>query len=242
MDIPKLRRTDFYPDDWLAGTIELTLEEEGAFIRICLLIYSKGRPIPDKDRWLASMCRVSTRKWRTLRQALIDKEKITVSDGLIHQKRCRKELEKGANIARKRAESGAKGGRKSAEQSAKALTDNDTSQASGGPATRARATPSPSPFTFPKGKDGQPPSPGAPTVNPTAVIFDQCLAYLTQNGVRDKNARSLIGKWRKDYGVGNVIEIVSEASQQAVSEPIAWIEKALRARCGYHEPQEVAPL
>ena len=146
----KLRRADFYPDDWLAGTVELTLEEEGAFIRICSLIYSKGRPIPDKDRWLASMCRVSTRRWRTLRQALVDKEKITISDGLIHQERCRKELEKGANIARKRAESGAKGGRKSAEQSAKALADNDTGQASGGPATHARATPSPSPTTSKK--------------------------------------------------------------------------------------------
>ena len=145
----KLRRTDFYSDDWLAGTVELTLEEEGAFIRICALIYSKGRPIPDDDRWLSSMFRVSTRKWQTLRQALIEKEKITISDGLIHQERCRKELEKGANIARKRAESGAKGRRKLAEQSAKALTDNDTGQASGQANTHARATPSPSPSPSP---------------------------------------------------------------------------------------------
>ena len=83
---------------------------------------------------------------------------------------------------------------------------------------------------------------GRAIVNPSEVIFGQCLTYLTQNGVRDKNARSLLGKWRKDHGVGNVIEIVTEASQQAISEPVAWIEKALRVRHGSQEPQEVAPL
>ncbi len=90
----KPRRADFYPDDWLAGTLELTLEEEGAYIRICALIYSKGQPITDNDRWLAGMCRVSTRKWRVLRRALIDKNKITIMDGLIHQQRCEFELGK----------------------------------------------------------------------------------------------------------------------------------------------------
>ncbi len=240
MDIPKLRRTDFYPDDWLAGTVELTLEEEGSYIRICALIYSKGRPIPDNNRWLAGMCRISTRKWRTLRQALIDKEKITISDGLIHQQRCRKELERAAKTARNRAESGSSGGRKTAERRANLLQSQKTAPANA-PATLklARATPSPSPSTFPKGKDGQPPSPGAHTIKPTAVIFNQCLTYLTQNGVRDKNARALLGKWRKEYGEGNVIEIASEASKQGISEPVAWIEKALRVRYG---SQEVAPL
>ena len=81
----KPRRTDFYPDDWLAGTLELTLEEEGAYIRICALIYSKGGPIPDNARWLAGMCRVSTRRWRPLRDSLIAKGKITIENGLIRQ-------------------------------------------------------------------------------------------------------------------------------------------------------------
>ena len=123
--VEKFRRVDWYPDDWLSGTTELSLEEEGAYGRICMLIYSKGRPIPDNDRWLASSCRVSTRKWRTLRRALIDKGKITVSDGMIHQERCEKELEKAATSARKQAESGAKGGRKRAENALKTSRKRD---------------------------------------------------------------------------------------------------------------------
>ncbi len=146
--VEKFRRVNWYPDDWLSGTTELSLEEEGAYGRICMLIYSKSQMIPDNDRWLASMCRVSTRKWRTLRQALIDKGKITVSDGLIHHERCRKELEKRAKIARKQAESGSKGGRTTAERRAKLLEHNDQDQASAVASLKpARATPSPSPTT-----------------------------------------------------------------------------------------------
>ena len=121
----KMRRFDMYPDDWLTGTMDLTPEEEAVYLRICLSIYSKGCPIPDNDRWLAGSCRVSTRKWRTLRQALIDKGKITVSHGLIHQERCEKELEKAAKRARKQAESGAKGGRKRAENAMKTSRKRD---------------------------------------------------------------------------------------------------------------------
>ena len=81
-------------------------------------------------------------------------------------------------------------------------------------------------------------------INPTVVIFGQCLAYLTQNGVPEKKARSLLGKWRKEYGEGNVIEVASEASRQGISEPVAWIEKALRVRHGSREgaPEKRQPV
>ena len=79
-------------------------------------------------------------------------------------------------------------------------------------------------------------------VNPEAVLFDQCLAYLTSHAVKEKHARSVIGSWRKDYGAGAVIEVISEASRQSVSEPVAWIAKALRSRHGSPEHREVAPL
>ncbi len=121
----KPRRTDFYADDWLAGTMDLTLEEEGGYIRICALIYSKGGPIPDNDRWLAGMCRVSTRRWRKLRHSLIGKGKITVMDGLIHQQRCEFELNRMAERSQKQAENVAKRWRKSAESEPKVNREND---------------------------------------------------------------------------------------------------------------------
>ena len=43
----KARRIDFSPGDWIGGTLELTLEEEGLYIRICALIWSRGARITD---------------------------------------------------------------------------------------------------------------------------------------------------------------------------------------------------
>lgn len=48
----KIRRVDFSPDEWLAGTRELTLEERGAYWDVCALMYSRGGPIPDDRKWL----------------------------------------------------------------------------------------------------------------------------------------------------------------------------------------------
>ena len=242
----KFRRADFYPDDWLAGAAELTLEQEGAYIRVCALIYSKGQPIPDNERWLAGMCRVSLRKWRALRQHLLDIGKITVQDGLIHQDRCEYELEKAAKRARKCAENGAKGGRKSAAIRgilAKSLEKQDTGEANAQATLKHRARDSTNhqPPTLTPGSKEPAPRGGA-LVNPEAVLFDQCLAYLTAHGVKEKHARSLIGSWRKEYGAGAVIEVMSEASRQDISEPVAWIVKALRSRHGSPEHREVAPL
>jgi uncharacterized protein YdaU (DUF1376 family) len=117
-------------DDWLSGTLDLTLEQEAAYLRVCLLIYSRGGPIPDNERWLAGACRVSTRRWRALRQALVDAGKITIVDGLIHQSRCRIELEKSANFARKQRENVSKRWRKIPESSAKPLADNEMADTS----------------------------------------------------------------------------------------------------------------
>ena len=100
------------------GTSRLTLEEEAAYLRVCLMIYSRGGPIEDDDRWIAGMCRVSLRKWRSLRSGLLDKEKFNIEDGMIRHKRCEFELEKAAKRARKHAENGAKGGEATAKRRA----------------------------------------------------------------------------------------------------------------------------
>lgn len=235
-------RVDFFHDDWLAGTIGLSLEERGAYITICALIYSTGGPLRDEEHVLARQLGVSIRKWRPLRQALIDKRKIQINDGLLDQPRCRLEIESMLNQLRIARETGSAGGRKSAEMRAKSLTSKDTTPR--GPQGTLQGglnlpSPSPSPpsvakATAAKGlpleaaKDAT--SKNGESVNLAELIFGQCLAYLVANGVGDKQARSLLGGWRKNHGPGLVIEVVSEAQRQAVSEPVAWITKALQKR------------
>ncbi|MFI4985816.1 MAG: YdaU family protein [Alphaproteobacteria bacterium] len=232
----KGRRVDLYPDDWIAGTVELSLEEEGAYLRVCMLIYSKGVPIPDNERWLAGMCRVSMRRWRLLRQALVDKGKIAILDGRIHQSRCEFELEKAMIRARKLAENGSKGGRKSSELRANALTVNDTGEAKA-QASRARTLhlhlsdskesgSAELPLEAPQGTKPEEPV----ALDLGKIIFGPCRNFLVENGKSDGHARSLLGRWRRDYGDGAVIEVVTEAQKRSVSEPVAWIVKALEQR------------
>lgn len=116
--------------DFIHGTMKLTLEEKGAY-SLCLdLIYDRGGPIPDDERWLAGVCNVSTRKWRSLRDRLVELGKLRLVDGHLTNTRAEFEIISAETQARKLSESGAKGGRTRAENEAKAKENNDLGEAS----------------------------------------------------------------------------------------------------------------
>jgi hypothetical protein len=64
------------------------------------------------------------------------------------------------------------------------------------------------------------------------TTFDYGLKYLCLNGQAARGARSLLGRWRKQYGNAMLAAVISEAEALAVSEPVAWITAALRTRSG----------
>jgi uncharacterized protein YdaU (DUF1376 family) len=118
-----------YGADFITSTMMLSLEEKGAY-SLCLdLIYDRGGPIPDDARYLSGVCGVSIRKWKALRQQLIDEGKLAARDGALSNSRASFELENVAKTRRKRAESGAKGGRKVSENDAVHHKNNDLTQA-----------------------------------------------------------------------------------------------------------------
>lgn len=107
----KVRRIDFSPDEWLSGVLNLKADQRGCYITILMLIYSHGGPIVDDDRDLAHACNVTTRKWKFIRDFLLSKGKIFITeDGLIFNKRCRIELEKAINRTQKARENARNGG------------------------------------------------------------------------------------------------------------------------------------
>ena len=87
------------------GTRLLALEARGAYCDIIDLIFIKGGPIPDNERWMCHALHISHRKWRNVRQTLIDANKIQIIDGEIVNLRANQELEK---RARSRADRGMK--------------------------------------------------------------------------------------------------------------------------------------
>jgi uncharacterized protein YdaU (DUF1376 family) len=107
-----------FPREWDDGTACLTLEQEGALLRVCNTINSRGQCLPDTDetdREMMHRCRVSMRRWRAIKSALLAAGKITIRDGKIYQARALSEVAYRAEIA----ENGAKGGRKRAENPSK---------------------------------------------------------------------------------------------------------------------------
>jgi uncharacterized protein YdaU (DUF1376 family) len=117
-------RVDFYFDDWLTGTMELSAEQRGAYITVCALIWKTGNRLKDNDAVLARWCAMSVRKWRAVRQLLIEAGKLEVADGYIRQQRAEAELETARERREKARENGAKGGRKKAENEAKSQKPN----------------------------------------------------------------------------------------------------------------------
>ena len=126
-----------FPDNFIAGTVGLTLEEKGAFSLLLDLMYVRGGPVPDEPRYIAGVCNCSVRKWNAIRSKLIELRKIHVVDGFLTNERAEKEIEISLKDARERAESGSKGGNKSAETRAEVNKNKGLAQA---PLKHARAT------------------------------------------------------------------------------------------------------
>lgn len=120
-----------FHSDALAGMMPLTLEERGAYNTLLDMIYDRGGPLIDNERLLAGYMNCSVRKWRQLREDLIAKGKISIDrDGMITNRRARKEIENQSKTQRKLIEAGAKGGRTRAENEKLSNETSESGQAS----------------------------------------------------------------------------------------------------------------
>jgi uncharacterized protein YdaU (DUF1376 family) len=240
-----------FPNDWLTGTADLTAEETGAFWNLCCFYMAKDGVAPDNDAVMCRVVKLGARRWRAVKQRLIEGCFIEIRDGHFWQEKCEDRLKKdGAFVqsqrdriakrwAQKRAENGLKTKDKneiiSSRNDTKQLENNDTHDTP--VSTAVYTTPSPSSLLrkdvsnvipIEKGEEG----------NLKAKIFGECLAYLiphiksriTDPKKRREAAASLLGRWRKEVRDGTVVEIVSDAQRRGISDPIPYIEKAVNGR------------
>lgn len=126
MTLPWYRR---FPDNFIAGTVGLTLEEKGAYSLVLDLMYVRGGPVPDEPRYIAGVCNCSVRKWNAIRQRLIELGKIQAVEGYLTNHRAEEEIEIAGKISREASENGSKGGNKSGEIRAQVKKNNALGQA-----------------------------------------------------------------------------------------------------------------
>lgn len=218
----KGKMADFYkmdPADWDNGTARLTLEEEAAYLRIVNAIHKHRAPVPDVDRVLSGMFRVSTRKARSLRDALIEAGKLTVENGFIWNARARSDLVQRGFVSISRSESGAKGGRMSAEARANPLKTNEPEQAIASSREEKRR----------EEKNSEANASDA-SVDFAKQLFDRGVAFLGRHGTQDKQARSVIGKWRKAYQDTDIFEAFAACSKEGIVDPVPWITAKLSGK------------
>ncbi len=64
------------------------------------------------------------------------------------------------------------------------------------------------------------------------MLFDLGVSLLTGAGVRERQARSLVGRWRGKIGDEELAGILVGAGR--VTEPVAYIEKAIQNKLQPH--------
>lgn len=195
--------------DFIHGTMNLTLEEKGAY-SLCLdLIYDRGGPIPDDARWLSGVCGVSMRKWNSLRQSLINAGKLTSENGFLTNSRAALEIVSAELQRRNQAETGSKGGLKRAENERAAKQNSHLDQETLKPIEESRGE-------LPLSKDN-----GASDTD----FWLNAKAYLKPHS---NNPGALIGKWCKGGKQTTVAKAITAAQLERAVDPVAFIERCMK--------------
>lgn len=105
---------EFYKMDfraWNIGTVDLSLEQEAAYLRLCHAMYDAGGSIPNSTRLLQSIFRCGNAKAAALVRQLVKAGKIQVDiDEKLSNRRVLEELSNREKLSEERRAAGRKGG------------------------------------------------------------------------------------------------------------------------------------
>jgi uncharacterized protein YdaU (DUF1376 family) len=169
---------------YLADTQHLSLPQHGAYLMILMTMWRSNGWIPNDERVLANICKISITKWRHIggpvRALLFER------DGKLSQKRLLFEIENALKIKSINAENGSKGGR------AKALKNKDTGLANAtiSPDDRQPETKMPSSLSLPESKiqEGKKERSRRGTTLPSDwVPADRSIALARRLGISDES-------------------------------------------------------
>lgn len=218
------------PQDALDGMAPLSLEERGAYNTVLDLFYVRDGKLPDDDRFIAGFLGCDVRVWRRIRERLIDLGKLFVEAGHIHNRRADEEL----HTALARLVCSRNAGKASASSRARKSDMKPNNNNGGEPADVETDAPTGAATGVLSNdtKSSVPNGTGVPPLSLADRLWSDGLAVLTSCDVPNKQARSLLGKWRKLVGDAAVLELLVQCQAQSISEPVPWMEAAVRARGG----------
>lgn len=204
--------------DYLADTQHLSVEQSGCYLHLLMAMWTAGGSLPNDPKVLARVCKMTVGKWRRVADAVL--ALMTVDGAKITQKRLQKELQKAREIAAKR----------SAAASTKLLNDNKTSPAKATTnAEQKHPKRAPAPQPLPVYSEAK--ASGVPPEFPDLrkQVFDLALPTLKTQGHGEREARAIIGRWRKLAGSDDaaLVATLAQAARTRPADLVAWMGRAL---------------
>lgn len=203
--------------DFVGDTLDLDAKEIGAYMLILMTMWGRDGYLQNDEKKLQRVARCG-RDWPRVWAAI--RHYFTEDGDRITQKRLLEELQKVAAKREVNAQHGSLGGR------AKALKSKEATLAN---ATDSLKQPEPELYkeedSVAKATDGE-----AVDDDFAKQLFDRGAAFLGRHGTPDRQARSIIGKWRKAYQDTDIFDAFSACSREGIVDPVPWITAKLSGK------------
>lgn len=202
-----------WTDAYIGDTTHLTTIEHGAYLLLLISMWrTAGCNLPNDDRLLAKIVRCTPAQWRRLKPSLMPFFKVI--DDHIEQGRLTDER----NAVKRNSK------RQSDKAKSRWLKNNETTDAAGMPRECRPDASLTLTHTVAKATAAE----GVPSIS--EVLWSRGVPYLVRHGVKEKQARSLIGRWRKESGDAAVFEALKRAAGEGAAEPVAFITAVLKPK------------
>jgi hypothetical protein len=84
------------------------------------------------------------------------------------------------------------------------------------------------PDTQEQGKqDSSPNGEGVPPVDTVKALWELGVTLLTASGHDERASRSIVGRWRKDYGDAETLVALTECQARRIMNPVEWVPRRL---------------
>jgi hypothetical protein len=225
MSVHRHSYVGFYPSDWIAGTARMSRMHKSVYFDVCCYTWDQNRPCPAAE---LPLMLGDIPNWRELINDLVDAGKLhRAEDGSVCNERAASEAQKAFDLWDKKS----RGGRTGAAKTNAAKSGSPDATPDGTPASTPDgsnpktagspdAEPEPEPDTKPDGL-------AAAAADPKKMAFDLGLQLLKDAGHPDRHARSLMGKWHRDFGAPRLMEALLDCQAQRIINPVEWMPKRM---------------
>jgi len=219
--MPSIQWFPLHIEDYRRDTQALSTLEHGAYLLLMHEYYSRQKALPDNDRKLAGITKMTLPDWLDIRPSI--EEFFQVADGLWRHKRIDLEVEKAQSLSDKR--------RKAREGANKQPTIVGTIDSTNDPTIDAHTGASHLTLnTSVSNETGVPPN----LDDPKDWVWKDGLAWLAEQTGRTQQAiRPQVGRWCKQFtedAVQAVLVATIARKDGPPADPISWIEACLKRK------------